>query len=41
MIVEKNNDTTTVLLSGIEKNLSLDAALFNIKLPKDARKVKA
>jgi outer membrane lipoprotein-sorting protein len=41
MIVEKNNDTTTVLLSGIEKNLSLDASLFNIKIPKDARKVKA
>lgn len=33
-IVETNNDTTTVLLSGIEPNISLKTSNFEISLPK-------
>ncbi len=32
-IIEKNNDTTTVLLGNIEKNVKLDVSAFFISLP--------
>lgn len=37
---EKNNDTTTVLLSNIQKNVSLKAEAFKVKLPSDTEFVK-
>ena len=33
-IVDKNNDTTTVLLSGVEKNPTVNASAFKISPPK-------
>ncbi|MEJ7862503.1 MAG: outer membrane lipoprotein carrier protein LolA [Pyrinomonadaceae bacterium] len=33
-IVEGNNDTTTVLLSGFEKNAKINVSQFEVKLPK-------
>ena len=33
-IVEKNNDTTTILLSNIKRNATLNASLFKISPPK-------
>lgn len=41
MVVEKNDDTTTVLLSGLEKNVKIDGASFKVTIPKDAKKVEA
>ncbi len=37
-IIENNNDTTTVLLANIQKNVTLNASIF--KLPYDPKKVK-
>ena len=37
---ENNNDTTTVLLSGIKKNITLKADAFKVKLPPDTQFVK-
>ncbi len=39
-IIEKNNDTTTILLSNIKKNETIKTAEFIVKLPKDAKQVK-
>lgn len=39
-IVENNNDSTTVLLSNLEKNLTLNASVFKVNLPKDTKIVK-
>ena len=39
-IIEKNNDTTTVLLSNIKKNETINAEAFNVKLPDDAKHIK-
>ena len=36
-IVEKNNDTTTVLLSNLEKNVTLNASVFQINIPKGTK----
>ncbi len=36
-VIENNNDSTTVLLSGFEKNARIDASRFEIKLPKDTK----
>ena len=36
-VVEKNNDTTTVLLSGIQKNATVKASAFKISPPKDVK----
>lgn len=36
-IVEKNNDTTTILLYNIKKNETLKASLFKIKPPSDVK----
>lgn len=38
-IIEKNNDTTTVLLSNIEKNKSINTNDFIVKLPKDVKRI--
>lgn len=38
-VVEKNNDTTTVMLSNLQKNVSINASVFDPKLPKDVKKV--
>jgi outer membrane lipoprotein-sorting protein len=40
-VVETNNDTTTVLLSNIQKNVTLDASKFKVNLPKKITIVKA
>ena len=40
-IVERNDDTTTVLLSNIEKNVTLRAEIFKLKYPSNVTKIKA
>ncbi len=41
-IIERNNDTTTVLLSNIKKNVTLQASLFKLEYdPKKVKKIKA
>lgn len=40
-IVERNNDTTTVLLSNIEKNITLRGEIFKLKYPSNVKKIKA
>jgi outer membrane lipoprotein-sorting protein len=40
-IIERNNDTTTVLLSNIEKNITLQAKIFKLSYPSDVKKIKA
>lgn len=39
-ITEKSNDTTTVFLSNIKKNETINANDFIVKLPKDAKQIK-
>ena len=39
-IIEKNNDTTTVLLSNIKKNADINASAFNVKLPDNVQRIK-
>jgi len=39
-VIEKNNDTSSVLLSGLEKNISLNPSIFKIDLPKGTKIVK-
>lgn len=39
-VVENNNDSTTVLLSNLQKNVTLDAKKFNVILPKGTNLVK-
>lgn len=39
-VTEKNNDTTTVLLSKLEKNVTINPSVFVIKTPKDTKIVK-
>ena len=36
-IIEQNNDTTTVLLTNLEKNVKLDGSNFQISLPKGTK----
>jgi outer membrane lipoprotein-sorting protein len=36
-ITEQNNDTTTVLLSGVQKNVTVSANDFNLALPKGVK----
>ncbi|MBK7934939.1 MAG: outer membrane lipoprotein carrier protein LolA [Pyrinomonadaceae bacterium] len=38
-VTENNNDTTTVLLTGIEKNTKVDYGLFKLALPKNVKVV--
>jgi outer membrane lipoprotein-sorting protein len=40
-IVESNNDTTTILLSGIRKNVTINGSEFKINLPRGTKIVKA
>jgi outer membrane lipoprotein-sorting protein len=40
-ITENNNDTTTVLLTKIEKNVTIDLASFKVQLPKNVVWLKA
>lgn len=40
-ITERNNDTTTVLLSNIHKNEKVDAKLFKLNYPSSAKKISA
>jgi len=40
-VIENNNDSTTVLLSKIEKNVTLDGSVFKIKLPKETKIIKS
>lgn len=39
-VTESNNDTTTILLSNVEKNASIKAPVFEVKLPKGTNIVK-
>jgi outer membrane lipoprotein-sorting protein len=39
-VIESNGDTTTVLLSNLKKNVTIDAAVFKIKLPKETKIIK-
>jgi outer membrane lipoprotein-sorting protein len=38
-VVERNNDSTTVRLSNVKKNIRIDAALFKLKLPKGTQMI--
>jgi outer membrane lipoprotein-sorting protein len=40
-ITEHNNDTTTVLLTNIQKNVTLKAEIFRLKYPSNVRKIRA
>ncbi len=40
-IIETNNDTTTVLLSNIQKNITLQASIFKLSYPSSVKKIKA
>jgi len=39
-VIETNNDSTTVLLSNFEKNATINANDFEIKLPPDTKRIK-
>ncbi len=39
-VTEKNKDTTTVYLSGIQKNVRIEAASFKVTIPRGAKEVK-
>lgn len=39
-VVEKNNDSTTVLLSNLQKNISIDGKQFKLALPKGTKIIK-
>jgi len=38
-VVESNNDTTTVLLSKLEKNTKINTDIFIVKLPSDVKRI--
>jgi outer membrane lipoprotein-sorting protein len=38
-IIESNNDTTTVLLSNVQKNITISASDFNLALPKGVKQI--
>lgn len=40
-VTEQNNDTTTVMLSNIQKNVSLDGKIFKLNYPSSVKKIKA
>ena len=40
-IIEQNNDTTTVILSNIQKNVTIKATDFQLSLPANVKKVQA
>ncbi|MBK9162623.1 MAG: outer membrane lipoprotein carrier protein LolA [Acidobacteria bacterium] len=40
-VVENNGDSTTILLKNLEKNITLDRSIFQVKLPPGTKKVDA
>ena len=40
-VLEQNDDTTTVLLSNLQKNITLNGSIFKLNYPKNAKKIKA
>ena len=40
-VTEHNDDSTTILLENIKKNITLNASIFKLNYPKNATKVKA
>ena len=38
-VTEKNNDTTIILLSNLQKNVTIDGSEFKVKLPSDVKKI--
>ena len=40
-VIEKNNDTTTVLLTSLQKNVRVDKSEFQIKLPDGTKVIKS
>ena len=36
-IMEKNNDTTTVYLSNLQKNVTINASGFKVEMPKNIK----
>jgi len=40
-IIEQNDDTTTVLLSNLQKNVTINASDFNLVLPKGVKQIQA
>jgi len=40
-VIEKNNDTTTVLLTNLQKNVRVDKSEFQIKLPDGTKVIKS
>lgn len=40
-IIEANNDTTTVLLTNIQKNVTLQASIFKLGYPSSVKKIRA
>jgi outer membrane lipoprotein-sorting protein len=39
-VLEQNNDTTTVMLSNIKENQTIDVRIFALSLPKDVKTIK-
>ena len=40
-IIEQNNDSTTILLSNLQKNITINANDFNLVLPKGVKQIQA
>lgn len=40
-VVEQNNDTTTVTLSGIKKNITINPSIFKLSYPGNTKKIQA
>lgn len=40
-VTERNNDTTTVLLTNVQTNVRTDVAIFKLSLPKNVQRVRA
>lgn len=40
-VIEQNNDATTVLLSNLQKNITISANDFNLSLPKGVKQIQA
>ena len=40
-IIEQNNDTTAILLTNIQKNVTLKGEIFKLKYPSSVKKIRA
>lgn len=40
-VIEHNNDSTTVLLSNLQKNITIKGDIFKLKYPSSVKKIKA